>query len=160
MNSLASTFSCEENFRDNLSAVSQYDAKHVYSKNNTTHSIIDQKECISTYFKEQKKNPCLIDKKILMDKKLHMPEKKPGFLKEKLLNARASENNTLLQTDCDVDVEMMAYNNKLGEVKLSVLSAWLKKHHIPHNGHGKKIDLITKVLSHIRNTQRLSQFRA
>ncbi|XP_076668061.1 uncharacterized protein C18orf63-like [Andrena cerasifolii] len=82
-------------------------------------------------------------------------------LKEKLSNAKSSENSRvpLQETDHNIDVEAMAKNNQLHQVRKSVLSDWLKKHLIPHDSKIKKTDLINKVLSHIRNTQMLNQFR-
>lgn len=49
--------------------------------------------------------------------------------------------------------------NKLDQMKNSELSDWLKKHSIPHNSKARKTELINKVLSHIKNTQILQQFR-
>lgn len=53
----------------------------------------------------------------------------------------------------------MAKKNQLDQMKNSDLSDWLKKHSIPHNIHGKKTELINKILSHIKNTQILQQNR-
>lgn len=53
----------------------------------------------------------------------------------------------------------MAKMNKLDQMKNSELRDWLKKYSIPHDSKTRKAELINKVLSHIKNTQILQQFR-
>lgn len=58
-----------------------------------------------------------------------------------------------------INIEELAQKSQLHQVKKGDLSNWLKKHSIPHCSKARKVELINKVLSHIRNTQVLQQFR-
>ncbi|XP_031367752.1 uncharacterized protein C18orf63-like [Apis dorsata] len=72
---------------------------------------------------------------------------------------KIQKTNSCNDMDQDITVEEMAKKNQLDQMKNSDLSDWLKKHSISHNTHGKKTELINKILSHIKNTQILQQYR-
>ncbi|XP_076634391.1 uncharacterized protein LOC143348261 [Colletes latitarsis] len=124
------------------------------SKNMDVNST--EQERISRYFKVQKPHS-------VINKGVPTQERSQNRipLKEKLLKFKFNENNNapVRETDENINIEAMAKNNKLHEVQNKILSNWLKKHSIPHNSKGKKTELINKILSHIRNTQVLKQYR-
>ncbi|XP_076657913.1 uncharacterized protein LOC143362022 isoform X2 [Halictus rubicundus] len=109
-----------------------------------------KQETISTYFKICKP-PTNNDKK----ESAPNQSQKSLTLKEKLLEAKPN----VQEMDQCIDVEKMAKSNKLHQVKNSLLSEWLKNRSIPHTSKATKAELINKILSHIRSTQMLKQFR-
>ncbi|XP_076297989.1 uncharacterized protein C18orf63-like [Lasioglossum baleicum] len=116
-----------------------------------------KQETISTYFKIHKPP-------IYNDKKESAPyQSQNGLtLKEKLLQVKPNVQEAagdFIPEDQHMDVEKMAKSNKLHLAKNSVLSEWLKIRSIPHTSRATKAELINKILSHIRNTQMLTQFR-
>ncbi|CAL7945688.1 unnamed protein product [Xylocopa violacea] len=113
-------------------------------------------ESISNYFKIQKPHSSVNEKLLKQDEK-----QKNLTLKEKLVKAAATKNNkeSVKEMDQSITVEAMAKNNQLDQMRICDLSEWLRQHSVPHNSKAKKTELISKVLSHIRNTQMLHQFR-
>ncbi|KAK9298861.1 hypothetical protein QLX08_007962 [Tetragonisca angustula] len=126
------------------------------SRNSKSNFIVSEEETISTYFKIQKTNSCVKTKELTQEKE---QKQKHLTLKEKLSKAKSSEDSSIFLSGQTISVEAMAKMNKLDQMKNSELSDWLKKHSIPHNSKGRKTELINKVLSHIKNTQILQQFR-
>nr|XP_034196189.1 uncharacterized protein C18orf63-like [Osmia lignaria] len=119
----------------------------------TNRNFITSKEgTISRYFPIQKLHSSNnITESTQQEKQDHVS------LKEKLPNVKPNEQSkiSLSETDENVNIEAMAKNNQLDQLNSNILSNWLRKHSIPHNPNGKKVELIKKILSHIRNTQQL-----
>ncbi|KAK1136557.1 hypothetical protein K0M31_001103 [Melipona bicolor] len=126
------------------------------SRNSDNNFIASERETISTYFKIQKTNSYVKTKELTQEEE---QKQKHLTLKEKLLKAKSSEDSSIFLSGQNISVEAMAKMNKLDQMKNSELSDWLKKHSIPHNSNGRKTELINKILSHIKNTQILQQFR-
>ncbi|XP_076751969.1 uncharacterized protein LOC143424046 [Xylocopa sonorina] len=125
-----------------------------YVKNSTNDNFtVSNEGSISNYFKIQKPHPLVNEK---LDEK-----QKNLTLKDKLEKATCTKNNkeSVKKMDQSITVETMAKNNQLDQLRICDLSEWLQQHSVPHNSKGKKTELISKVLSHIRNTQMLHQFR-
>ncbi|CAK9806709.1 Uncharacterized protein C18orf63 [Anthophora quadrimaculata] len=133
----------------------------VCTKNNMSRNLVgnctfSKEETISKHFKIQKLHTLASKGEPTQEE-----EQNHLTLKEKLSKAISHDNNKppLKETDQNINVEIMARNNQLDQIKNSVLSDWLKRHSIPHNSKAKKTELINKILSHMKNTQILQQFR-
>ncbi|XP_076380034.1 uncharacterized protein C18orf63 isoform X2 [Megalopta genalis] len=127
------------------------------SRNSNVKTVAAKQETISKYFKICKPLTNNSDKIKLTT----YQNQKDLTLKGKLLLAKPKDNSEMCGQEMDqyIDVEKMAKDHKLHQIKNNILSEWLTKHLIPHNPKGKKEDLINKILSHMRNTQILKHFR-
>ncbi|XP_053971393.1 uncharacterized protein LOC128872574 [Hylaeus volcanicus] len=156
MNTDLNNSDVKENQSDNVETVIEDCTEASTSRNSRVNCTVTNQEQISRYFKVQKPH-CVINK----EKRIQEEKQKHITLKEKLLKAKCNESNSvpLQEMDQDIDIEAMAKDNKLHEVKNTVLINWLKKHSVPHKSKGTKAELIKKVLSHLKNTQVLKQYR-